>query len=197
MARPGSAVCLKWPTIAVMKVLVIGLLAAAATSALVAGPSLSGSIPQPVLGPVPGPSVAGPLAAVWPVQPPHVERGFEGPEQYGPGHRGVDLVARPGQRVRSALPGRVQFAGRVAGRSIVVIAHEGNVRTTYLPVKPRVEVGDLVDSAELIGRLTAEPHCPTGPCLHWGARRHDTYIDPLILLPGRVVLLPAAELVNW
>ena len=188
MVAPAIGVRSQGPTIAVMKVLILGLLTAVATSAVLAAPF---SPRSSVVPPAPGPDLAGQLRATWPVQPPRVERGFEGPEQYGPGHRGVDLVAWPGQPVRSALPGRVQFAGRVAGRSIIVIAHEGDVRTTYLPVRPRVEVGDLVDSADLIGRLATEPHCPAGPCLHWGARHHDTYIDPLALMPGRVVLLPA------
>ncbi len=188
MVAEGNGVRSQWPTIGVMKVLVLGLLAAVATSTVVAGPFSPHSPDSP---PDPGPGAAGHLRATWPVQPPLVERGFEGPEQFGPGHRGVDLAAWPGQPVRSSLPGRVQFVGRVAGRSIIVIAHEGDVRTTYLPVKPGVEVGDLVDSADLIGRLAVEPHCPTGPCLHWGARHHETYIDPLTLLPGRVVLLPA------
>ena len=170
-----------------MNHLLLGLAATAVASTLVAGTWL----PQPDDSP-PGPELltSGGTRASDPVRPFVVERGFEAPEPYGPGHRGVDLAAWPGQVVRSALPGSVQSIGRVAGRPIVVIAHGGDVRTTYLPVLPAVSEGDVVDGAEPIGRLATEPHCPAGPCLHWGARRYDTYFDPLSLLPGKVVLLP-------
>lgn len=180
-----------------MNALALALVATAATSSAVLtgalGLSPSDSPDDGGLQQVASPPEAmadGQGAASWPVQPPDLERGFEGPEQYGPGHRGVDLLAWPGQVVRSALPGRVGFVGRVAGRSIVVVDHEGGLRTTYLPVNPLVQAGDRIRAGDRVGRLTAEPHCPTTSCLHWGARWHDTYIDPLSLLPGRVVLLP-------
>jgi hypothetical protein len=33
--------------------------------------------------------------------------------------------------------------------------------------------------------------CPVAACLHWGLKRGDTYLDPLLLLrPPRVRLLP-------
>jgi murein DD-endopeptidase MepM/ murein hydrolase activator NlpD len=45
-----------------------------------------------------------------------VVRPFEPPStEYGPGHRGVDLDAKPGSSVRAAERGRVRHAGQVAG----------------------------------------------------------------------------------
>ena len=41
---------------------------------------------------------------------------------------------------RSALAGRVSFAGRIAGRGVVVVGH-GATRTTYEPVAAEVSVG--------------------------------------------------------
>ena len=76
-----------------------------------------------------------PTDGVWPLDPrPAVARGFEPPaSRWGAGHRGVDLAGRPGQPVRAALPGRVTFAGTLAGRGVVVVDH-GSTRTTYEPV---------------------------------------------------------------
>jgi murein DD-endopeptidase MepM/ murein hydrolase activator NlpD len=128
--------------------------------------------------------------AEWPVTPATVVRSFEPYQRFGPGHRGVDLAATPNQPVHSALPGVVTFAGRVAGRPVVVVRHSDGLRTTYLPVLPTVRVGDRVVGGEPIGRLATDLHCIQTSCLHWGARRGDTYLDPLTLLPQQVVLLP-------
>ena len=130
----------------------------------------------------------------WPLTPiPRVLRRFAvGPYRWSPGHRGVDLAASPGQQVLSAGTGKITFAGRVAGRDVVVVTHHGGLRTTYEPVAATVRVGQRTEPGTIIGRLDAWPgHCP-GPCLHWGALRGDVYVDPLSLLaPAPLpVLLP-------
>lgn len=127
----------------------------------------------------------------WPLPPPHpVVRAFEAPATpYGPGHRGVDLAAEAGTPVLATADGRVVHAGAVATRTLVSLEHAGGLRTTYEPVEPAVPAGRLVRRGQVIGHLQ-EGHCPT-PCLHWGARRGKTYLDPLRLVaPGRVRLLP-------
>jgi hypothetical protein len=130
---------------------------------------------------------------VWPLVPtPKVVRGFDPPEApWLPGHRGVDLAARPGQAVRAAGSGQVTFAGLIAGVGVVVVDH-GALRTTYQPVDPRVGIGKTVAAGQVIGRLAiAEGHCLPATCLHWGLLRGDTYLDPLLLVGGgRVRLLP-------
>lgn len=138
------------------------------------------------------PATPDPAAASWPVRPVEVLAPFEPSDPYGPGHRGVDLAARPGQPVRAALPGRVAVAGPVAGRPVVVVEHRGDLRTTYLPVSPAVKVGDRVHHQQVIGVVATPRHCP-GSCLHWGARRSGSYVDPLALVAAApVVLLPTA-----
>jgi murein DD-endopeptidase MepM/ murein hydrolase activator NlpD len=130
----------------------------------------------------------------WPLSPaPRVLRRFVvGPYEWSPGHRGVDLAASTGEQVLAVGPGVVTFAGRVAGRGVVVVAHAGGLRTTYEPVSPGVGVGERTRAGTPIGTLEAvRGHC-AGPCLHWGALRGDVYVDPLTLLgpPARPVLLP-------
>ena len=132
----------------------------------------------------------------WPLDPrPHVLRRFAvGPAPWSPGHRGVDLGARPRAPALAAAAGVVMFAGRIAGVGAVSVQHAGGIRTTYEPVTPDVRVGDRVTAGQHLGTVDSWPgHCP-GPCLHWGALRGRTYLDPLGLL-GLVgpVLLPVAR----
>jgi murein DD-endopeptidase MepM/ murein hydrolase activator NlpD len=130
---------------------------------------------------------------VWPLEPtPRVVRAFDPPDStWGAGHRGVDLAGTVGQTVSAALPGRVAFASPLAGRGVVVVDH-GSTRTTYEPVSPGVHVGDAVARGQPIGTLeVAGSHCFPLACLHWGWRRGDSYLDPLLLVGGGpIVLLP-------
>jgi murein DD-endopeptidase MepM/ murein hydrolase activator NlpD len=132
-------------------------------------------------------------AGVWPLQPePRVVRAFDPPDSaYGSGHRGVDLAGTVGQVVHTALAGRVTFAATLAGRGVVVVDH-GPTRTTYEPVIATVRVGDVLARGQPIGALAlAGSHCFPAACLHWGWRRGDTYLDPLLLVGGGpIVLLP-------
>jgi murein DD-endopeptidase MepM/ murein hydrolase activator NlpD len=137
--------------------------------------------------------VPSPDGAVWPLDPqPDVASRFDPPtSRWGPGHRGVDLSGTPGQPVRAARAGTVTFAGRLAGRGVVVVSH-GRTRTTYEPVAASVAVGDAVDTGEVIGRLELlGSHCLPRACLHWGLLDGERYLDPLTLVgDGPVRLLP-------
>ncbi|MFW6694277.1 murein hydrolase activator EnvC family protein [Streptomyces sp. MAR4 CNX-425] len=141
--------------------------------------------------------VAGVGDVAWPVDGgargrPVVVRGFEPPASpYGPGHRGVDLRAGAGRPVRAAAAGRVSFAGRVAGRGVLAVDHPGTgrppLRTTYEPVLPAVRKGARVVAGQVVGHVAGGPyHCAT-VCLHWGLRRGPAYLDPLSLLPPRLL----------
>ncbi|WP_300639327.1 M23 family metallopeptidase [Nocardioides sp.] len=134
----------------------------------------------------------------WPLRPdPEVVHGFDPPATpWGAGHRGVDLLGRPGQVVRSALPGTVSYAGVLAGRGVVVVSH-GATRTTYQPVAAAADlaVGDPVVAGERLGVLEAAgSHCAPRSCLHWGWLEGTTYLDPLRLVGlGPVRLLPLLD----
>ncbi|MEU1845799.1 murein hydrolase activator EnvC family protein [Micromonospora sediminicola] len=122
-----------------------------------------------------------------------VVRRFEPPPQpWLAGHRGVDLAGDPGAEVRAAGPGTVLFAGPVAGRPVVTVGHRDGLRTTYEPVRSRLDAGAPVDAGTPIGELRGgHPGCPVTACLHWGLRRGADYLDPLALLGfGRARLLP-------
>ena len=158
------------------------LLAVVATVAL-AGPARA-------FGPAPAPVQPD---AVWPLDPrPEVVSRFDPPaSRWGAGHRGVDLRGPVGQPVRAAEAGTVTFAGRLAGRGVVVVSH-GATRTTYEPLAATVAVGDAVAAGTVIGRLELlGSHCLPHACLHWGLLEGERYLDPLTLVGGGPVrLLP-------
>jgi murein DD-endopeptidase MepM/ murein hydrolase activator NlpD len=164
-----------------------------AAVAVLAGPGLlvpAAAAPPAAVAP-PG---AVPALWGWPLAgSPTVSRPFDAPPTpYAAGHRGADLLGAVGQPVLSAGAGVVAFAGTVAGRPVVSVQHAGGLRTTYEPVQPVVAAGQPVARGSPIGVLVAgHPGCPVQACLHWGLRRGDVYLDPLLLLrPPRVRLLP-------
>ncbi|MGL5930336.1 MAG: murein hydrolase activator EnvC family protein, partial [Dermatophilaceae bacterium] len=145
-----------------------------------------------------GPTVgrAAPVWA-WPLSPrPRVLREFVAPRsEYGPGHRGLDLGGSAGAAVRAVDDGVVTHAGQVAGRGTVTVRHDSGLESTYEPLDVQVARGDRVSTGAPLGMLSvsagAVAHCGTAVCLHLGARREASYLDPLPLLSGgRVVLLP-------
>src|SRR6478735_371944 len=93
----------------------------------------------------------------WPLRPrPAVLRKFDAPSpNWNRGHRGVDLAGVPGQPVYAAGAGTVVFAGDLAGRTLVSIAHPGGLRTTYEPLRPTVRVGQHVTAGAVVGELLA------------------------------------------
>jgi murein DD-endopeptidase MepM/ murein hydrolase activator NlpD len=139
------------------------------------------------------PAHADPGRLAWPLHPrPAVLRTFNAPDpDWQHGHRGVDLSGTPGQGVHAAASGTVVFAGKLANRPVISIAHPGGLRTSYEPVDALVRTGQLVDVGATIGTLVAgHPGCGAAACLHWGAMwgpaaRAD-YVDPL----GLVVSTP-------
>jgi murein DD-endopeptidase MepM/ murein hydrolase activator NlpD len=132
----------------------------------------------------------------WPLRPrPPVTRTFDGPApDWHPGHRGVDLAGTAGQPVYAAGAATVVFAGMLAGRPVVSLAHPGGLRTSYEPVRAAVRVGQPVTAQTVIGELVAgHLGCRAAACLHWGAMWGASagarYVDPLGLLKSTPVRL--------
>ena len=123
-------------------------------------------------------------------QPPaegRVLRAFDPPATaFGAGHRGVDLDVAVGGAVHAAAVGVVRFAGPVAGRRWVSIAHADGHVTTYGPLTDlRVTRGQAVHAGQPIGVLDGGGHGAgdRDHGVHWGARdRTGAYVDPLSLL---------------
>jgi len=132
-----------------------------------------------VLATLAAPARGGDDSWAWPVDDRRVSGAFDLPDTaYSAGHRGIDLPGRVGESVRAVAPGRVTFAGSVAGVGVVTVDH-GRERSTYQPVDPQVQPGDSVESGDVLGHLRADgSHCATA-CLHLGRLEADTYLDPL------------------
>lgn len=181
---------------------------ATAAGLVLSGLLVSSGPSQPAPSAEPTPSPAGraasasaerdpaPARGTWPLRPPPpVLATFDRPESpWSAGHRGADLLGRPGQPVHAALAGTVSYVGRIAGRGIVSVDH-GGVRTTYQPVTATVRRGQRVTEGQMIGRLLLTgSHCHPRACLHWGLiRGKSTYLDPLTLVgavPRPVRLFP-------
>jgi len=126
----------------------------------------------------------------WPLRPipPVVTRLFDAPApDWKRGHRGVDLAGQPQQPVYATGPGTVVFAGPLADRHVVSLAHPGGLHTSYEPVAASVRPGQSVQSGAPLGRLLAgHPGCPAAACLHWGAMWGRSaladYVDPVGLV---------------
>jgi murein DD-endopeptidase MepM/ murein hydrolase activator NlpD len=177
------------PVLATLALVLTGLVG----PAVPAGPARAAGPPEPA------------PHGVWPLTPrPPVVRGFDPPgSPWGAGHRGVDLLGRPGQQVHASRAGTITYAGTLAGRGVVVVDHGGE-RTTYEPVSASVAVGDHVAAGAVIGTLQAAmSHCPPRACLHWGLIRGDTSLDPLLLVGGGPVRLlplgglPGSPVASW
>lgn len=142
------------------------------------------------------PAVADEGRLEWPLRPPPaIVRTFDAPPQdWHPGHRGVDLAGAPGQPVYAAGAATVVFAGLLAGRPVVSLAHPGGLRTSYEPVRAAVRTGEQVTADTVIGALLAgHPGCRAAACLHWGAMWGPAsgahYVDPLGLLRSTPIRL--------
>ena len=144
----------------------------------------------PVSAQAPGDAVA---TWTWPVDPPVrlVEPFRSPPTPYAAGHRGIDLAASPGAEVRAPSDGVVSFAGPVAGRPVLSIAHGHGIVSTIEPVVASVAAGQAVAEGESVGVVADGGHCDR-VCVHVGVRVHGEYVSPLLFLGGvpRAVLLP-------
>lgn len=128
---------------------------------------------------------AGPVPASawsWPLRPrPAVLRAFDPPAKpWLSGHRGVDLeAAQVGAALISPAAGTVSFVGTVVDRPVITIDHGNGLRSSFEPVASSLAAGSAVAAGDVLGQVRFG-HCgPAPPCLHWGVRRGDEYVNPL------------------
>jgi len=94
-------------------------------------------------------------------------------------HKGLDLTAPKGTKVRTTADGRVTFAGRSGdfGR-LVVVEHDGGYETRYAHLK-RIEVkkGKRVKRGAVVGTVGKSGNA-TGFHLHYEVRLQGTPVNP-------------------
>ncbi|WP_313816779.1 M23 family metallopeptidase [Citricoccus sp.] len=119
------------------------------------------------------------------------------PEPWAAGHRGVDWEAT-GDEVVAPGAGTVRFAGPVAGRPVITLAHANGMLSSLEPVTAAEHwsVGDRVEAGELLGTVgpgrsdgegdgdggqgsstapSGSGHCAQR-CVHWGVRIPDGWV---------------------
>lgn len=95
-------------------------------------------------------------------------------------HQGIDLRAGIGTPVKSALPGRVTFAGESGGNygTLIKIQHPGNFESRYAHLSAvSVNVGEDVTAGQVIGE-SGDSGNAKGPHLHFELRSNGTPINP-------------------
>lgn len=166
-----------------------------------AGEVLSAA-PAPVPGSYPAVSASAEPAPAqptwqWPLAPrPGVLRAFDPPDKpWMSGHRGVDLGAtHDGVPVTAPESGTVSFVGVVVDRPVITIDHGNGLRSSFEPVESSLAVGATVAKGDAIGTLMPG-HCGARPCVHWGVRRGEDYVNPLefVLDLRPSILLPLSR----
>lgn len=157
-------------------------------------PILTGSAAQAVNAPLPMLSFASPL------EPPIklINQYRQPNSDYSAGHRGVDYLAKIGQKVLSPADGQVWFSGKVVNRHLISISHAGNYLSEFEPLCSDLKKGERVSKGQEIGRVCAAdasyiPHCETATCLHFSLRNLGSYLSPLVLIgelnPSRLLPL--------
>lgn len=143
----------------------------------------------------------------WPVPGPVVATWDPPATRYSAGHRGVDLAARPGERVSAMGDGVVGWAGIVAGTAWISADHPGGIRTTVGPMATvAVTRGQPVTRGQVLGTAAGRAHAGAEAKvdgLHVSARVDGEYVDPAslvgaslvptLLLPGHVELPRGAD----
>ncbi len=133
----------------------------------------------------------------WPVENPVVVQKFDSPAQpWLPGHRGVDVRALPGEPLYAPERGRISFAGKVAGKDVVVISHAYGLRSTFEPATTTLPVGHKVTRGEEFATRSSgiSDHCREN-CLQWGVKRgKNQYVNPeRLTVMTRITLLRPQE----
>ncbi len=94
-------------------------------------------------------------------------------------HNGVDISNPEGTLVVAAARGKVVLAEKLQVRgNAVILDHGWGVHSAYYHLSMiLVEVGEMVDARQAIGRM-GETGLATGPHLHWEVRLGEVPVDP-------------------
>lgn len=137
-------------------------------------------------------------SSVLPVVLPSGERaqkvisGFDLPaHNWLPGHRGIDVEAAESSTIVAPENGVITFAGSVGGKSSVSFWGNSGVTFSFEPATAAAPKGTKLTKNDIVALVKGHSdHCD-GMCVHWGAKRNNSYIDPrLALSPPQILLKP-------
>lgn len=115
-------------------------------------------------------------------------------------HHGIDYAAGTGTPVWAAASGVVTFIGpRGANGNLVSIRHEGGYESFYAHLSrfaTGLTRGASVRQRQVLGYVGSTGRS-TGPHLHFGLKRHGTFIDPARELNGPGRLLTGAQMARF
>ena len=99
-------------------------------------------------------------------------------------HRGLDIGALYGTRVRAPADGRVLFAHRESAYgNLVVVKHDGGITTRFGHLSRfEVQAGDRLEKGDVIGYVGSSGRS-TGSHLHYEVRLNERPINPRNYLP--------------
>ena len=101
----------------------------------------------------------------------------------GRAHNGVDIDLEVWDKVHSAFPGVVRYAGTYGGYGrLVVVRHVNGLETYYAHLhRIKVQPGDEVEAGDVVGLGGSSGHS-TGSHLHFEVRFNGIAIDPAKLI---------------
>lgn len=107
-------------------------------------------------------------------------------------HKGVDLAARSGTRIKASGDGKVIFKGRKGGYgNVIILKHRNGIRTLYGHLSKfakGLQVGKEVEQSEIIGYV-GMTGLATGPHLHYEFLLNGVHRDPMkVALPTSIPL---------
>ena len=113
-------------------------------------------------------------------------------------HKGVDLAAKTGTRIRASGDGSVLFKGRKGGYgNVIILKHRNAIKTLYGHLNGFAEglkVGQKVEQGDIIGYV-GKTGLATGPHLHYEFLVNGHHKDPMkVPLPTGVPLEAKYEL---
>lgn len=118
----------------------------------------------------------------WPLEHAQVIGEYDAPaKQWLPGHRGLDLRARPQDAIIAPADGVVAFSGKVAGKSVVTLRHgaeTGSLTSTFEPAVTTRPVGAVIakGSVSLVLKV-ARNIAPMDVCIG-ASRAEDVIMHP-------------------
>ncbi|MEE9330892.1 MAG: M23 family metallopeptidase [Methylophilaceae bacterium] len=107
-------------------------------------------------------------------------------------HKGVDLAARSGTRIKASGDGKVVFMGRKGGYgNVIIIKHRNGIRTLYGHLSrfaKELKRGNEVEQSDIIG-FVGMTGLATGPHLHYEFLLNGKHRDPMTVpLPTSIPL---------